>query len=163
KRRRARAGAEQKQVHRVTHAVPSARVRQQLAPRPPTAIIGTAPPTTPPEGASCLTPESVASPCMSSPASRSPACSASWPPPPAGPLSPREELATFRIAKGFRAELVASEPDVIDPVAMAFDEDGRLFVCEMRGYPNDGVATGTITSGRIKLLEDRDGDGAYET
>src|SRR5262245_60821715 len=71
--------------------------------------------------------------------------------PSAGPLSPREELATFKVAKGFRVELVASEPDVIDPVAMAFDEDGRLFVAEMRGYPNAGVATGTITSGRIKL------------
>src|SRR5204862_4529598 len=54
------------------------------------------------------------------------------------------------------------EPDVVDPVAMAFDEDGRLFVAEMRGYPNGGVGTGTITSGRIKLLEDRDGDGFYE-
>jgi putative membrane-bound dehydrogenase-like protein len=83
--------------------------------------------------------------------------------PPAGPLSPREELATFHVPKGFRVELVASEPDVVDPVAMAFDEDGRLFVAEMRGYPNGGVGTGTIASGRIKLLEDRDGDGVYET
>jgi putative membrane-bound dehydrogenase-like protein len=82
--------------------------------------------------------------------------------PPAGPLSPREELATFRVPKGFRVELVASEPDVVDPVAMAFDEDGRLYVAEMRGYPNGGVATGNISSGRIKLLEDRDGDGVYE-
>ncbi len=83
--------------------------------------------------------------------------------PPAGPLSPKEEWATFRIAKGFRVELVACEPEVVDPVALAFDEDGRLFVAEMRGYPNAGVGTGTITSGRIKRLEDRDGDGFYET
>jgi putative membrane-bound dehydrogenase-like protein len=82
--------------------------------------------------------------------------------PPAGPLSPKEELATFRVPKGFRVELVASEPDVIDPVAMAFDEDGRLFVAEMRGYPNGGLGTGTITSGRIKMLEDVDGDGTYK-
>jgi putative membrane-bound dehydrogenase-like protein len=82
---------------------------------------------------------------------------------PAGPLTPREELATFKAPKGFRVELVASEPDVIDPVAMAFDEDGRLYVAEMRGYPNGGVGTGTITSGRIKVLEDRDGDGVFET
>jgi putative membrane-bound dehydrogenase-like protein len=79
-----------------------------------------------------------------------------------GPLTPREELATFKVPKGFKVELVACEPDVVDPVAMAFDEDGRLFVAEMRGYPNAGVGTGTITSGRIKLLEDRDGDGFYE-
>jgi putative membrane-bound dehydrogenase-like protein len=82
---------------------------------------------------------------------------------PTGPLSPKEELATFRIIKGFRVELVACEPDVIDPVAMAFDEDGRLYVAEMRGYPNAGVATGEITSGKIRRLEDRDGDGFYET
>src|SRR5262249_62320957 len=82
---------------------------------------------------------------------------------PAGPLTPREELATFKVPKGFRVELVASEPDVIDPVAMAFDEDGRLYVAEMRGYPNAGVGTGVITSGRIRRLEDRDGDGFYET
>src|SRR5215472_16318966 len=82
---------------------------------------------------------------------------------PAGPLSPQDELATFHIPKGFRIELVACEPNIVDPVAIAFDEEGRLFVAEMRGYPNAGVGTGTITSGRIKLLEDKDGDGFYET
>jgi putative membrane-bound dehydrogenase-like protein len=79
-----------------------------------------------------------------------------------GPLSPREELATFHVPKGFRVELVACEPDIVDPVAMAFDEEGRLYVAEMRGYPNAGVATGSIHSGKIKRLEDRDGDGFYE-
>jgi putative membrane-bound dehydrogenase-like protein len=82
--------------------------------------------------------------------------------PPAGPLSPRDEQATFRTLKGFKVELVAHEPQVVDPVAMAFDENGRLFVAEMIGYPNEGVATGFIASGRIRLLEDRDGDGFYE-
>ena len=79
------------------------------------------------------------------------------------PLSPSAELKSFRVARGFRVELVAREPEVVDPVAMAFDEKGRIFVAEMRGYPNAGVGTGVITSGRIKLLEDRDGDGFYET
>ena len=64
---------------------------------------------------------------------------------------------------GLRLELVAAEPLVVSPVAMAFDERGRIFVAEMRGYPNDGVGTGKITSGRIKLLTDKDGDGFYET
>jgi putative membrane-bound dehydrogenase-like protein len=77
-------------------------------------------------------------------------------------LSPKEELATFRIARGFRVELVAAEPDVVDPVCLAFDEDGRLYVGEMHGYPNEGLGTGTITSGKIRLLEDRDGDGVCE-
>src|SRR5579864_4540249 len=81
---------------------------------------------------------------------------------PKGPLSPREEQATFRTLKGFKVELVACEPDIVDPVAMAFDGDGRLYVVEMRGYPNEGVGTGKITSGRIKLLEDKDGDGFFE-
>ncbi|MFO0931029.1 MAG: PVC-type heme-binding CxxCH protein, partial [Gemmataceae bacterium] len=79
------------------------------------------------------------------------------------PLTPNEERATFAVPKGFRVELVAAEPNVVDPVAMTFDERGRLFVCEMRGYPNGGRGTGTISSGVIKLLEDRDGDGVYET
>ncbi len=77
--------------------------------------------------------------------------------------SPQEEKATFQLHPGFRVELVASEPQVVDPVAIAFDQDGRLFVAEMSGYPNGGYGTGTITSGKIKLLEDRDGDGFYET
>jgi putative membrane-bound dehydrogenase-like protein len=80
-----------------------------------------------------------------------------------GPLSPREEQATFRVPAGFVVELVAAEPEVVDPVAIAFDEDGRMYVAEMRGYPNAGVATGSVHSGKIKMLEDKDGDGVYET
>lgn len=83
---------------------------------------------------------------------------------PIGPLSPREALATFSLVPGFRIELAAAEPDVIDPVAMTFDEDGRLFVVEMPGYPNGGVGIGKpVIAGRIRLLEDRDGDGYFET
>jgi putative membrane-bound dehydrogenase-like protein len=82
---------------------------------------------------------------------------------PVRPLTPAEEQRTFRFPKGFRVELVASEPNIVDPVAIAFDEDGRLFVAEMPGYPNEGVGTGRIESGKIKLLEDKDGDGFYET
>lgn len=82
---------------------------------------------------------------------------------PGGPLLPREEQATFRLPRGFHAELVACEPDVIDPVSMCFDAEGRMIVAEMQGYPNAGVGTGPVTSGRIKILEDRDGDGYYET
>jgi putative membrane-bound dehydrogenase-like protein len=80
-----------------------------------------------------------------------------------GPLLPREEQGTFRLAAGFRIDLVASEPDVVDPVSMCFDAKGRIFVCEMRGYPNAGVGTGEETRGRIRQLTDRDGDGVFET
>ncbi len=79
-----------------------------------------------------------------------------------GPLSPREEQATFRTLTGFKVELVAAEPDVIDPVSMGFDERGRLFVCEMIGYPNGGIAKGEEKRGRIRMLTDEDGDGVYE-
>src|SRR5437667_11474743 len=72
-------------------------------------------------------------------------------------LSPEQELATFQFAdENLTAELVAAEPDIVAPVAMAFDADGRLFVAEMTDYPSGPV------SGRIRLLEDRDGDGRYE-
>jgi putative membrane-bound dehydrogenase-like protein len=84
-------------------------------------------------------------------------------PPKSEPLSPKDELATIHALPGFKVELVACEPDVVDPVAMAFDEKGRIFVAEMIGYPHGGVATGQETRGRIKLLEDKDGDGYYET
>jgi putative membrane-bound dehydrogenase-like protein len=80
------------------------------------------------------------------------------------PLSPTEERATFRLPSGIRIDLVASEPEVVDPVAMAFDASGRLYVAEMPGYPNGGLGTGEPTrKGRIKRLEDRDGDGVFET
>jgi putative membrane-bound dehydrogenase-like protein len=76
---------------------------------------------------------------------------------PGPPYSPDEALKKFQLPKGFRIELVASEPQIVDPVAMAFDEDGRLYVVEMRDYP---VSDQPLS--RIKLLEDRDGDGRYE-
>src|SRR2546425_6970826 len=72
------------------------------------------------------------------------------------PYSPKDALQTFRLPPGFRIELVAAEPEVMDPVAMAFDERGRLFVVEMPDYPM-GKQTG-----RVKLLEDKDGDGRFE-
>jgi putative membrane-bound dehydrogenase-like protein len=72
---------------------------------------------------------------------------------PAEPLSPAQALKTFRLAAGFRIELFAAEPDVRDPVAMAFDEDGRAWVVEMADYPLGPP------SGRLRVLEDTDGDG----
>ena len=77
---------------------------------------------------------------------------------PAGPpYSPADSMRTMELEQGFRLELVVSEPDVQSPVAMEIDEDGRLFVVEMPGYPLD-----VSPSGKVKLLEDRDGDGRFE-
>src|SRR5437867_1891062 len=76
---------------------------------------------------------------------------------PPNPLTPQKELTTFRFAdKQLTIELVAAEPDITSPVAIAWDGDGRMFVAEMSDYPK-GPGTG-----RIKLLEHRDGDGRYE-
>ena len=50
------------------------------------------------------------------------------------PKEPGEALATFHVAPGFKLEQVAAEPLVTDPVAICFDENLRMFVCEMRGY-----------------------------
>ena len=79
------------------------------------------------------------------------------------PLSPAEALQAFHVAPGLRVEIVAAEPEVVDPVAIAFDEHRRLYVVENRGYPDplDGKSAPAI--GRVALLEDRDGDGRYET
>ena len=50
------------------------------------------------------------------------------------PTSPKNVINTFSIRDGFEIQLVAAEPLVVDPVAMAFDEHGRLYVVEMIGY-----------------------------
>ena len=74
------------------------------------------------------------------------------------PFPPEQALQTFQLPEGFRIELVASEPQVVDPVAIAFDEQARIYVVEMRDYPLD-----MRPLGQIKLLDDSDGDGYYET
>ncbi len=82
-------------------------------------------------------------------------------PVPKSPLTPDAEKATFHLAPGLRIDLVVAEPEVESPVACEFDEAGRLWVVEMLDYPN-GPAKGQPGQGRIKVLEDRDGDGRYE-
>src|SRR5262245_7081349 len=72
-----------------------------------------------------------------------------------------DAIKTFRLPKGFRIELVASEPQLSSPVDLAFDEDGRLWVVEMIDYPYD-EREGVPPRGRVKLLEDDDGDGRFE-
>ncbi|WP_197442852.1 PVC-type heme-binding CxxCH protein [Lignipirellula cremea] len=77
------------------------------------------------------------------------------------PLEPQDALKSFRIERGFRMELVAAEPDVVDPIALAFDEHRRMYVCEDRDYPFP-AEEGQPPLGRVRLLEDEDRDGHYE-
>lgn len=79
----------------------------------------------------------------------------------AEPMSPSAALADFVLPLGYRVELVAAEPQVVDPVAIAFDHQGRLWVIEMRDYPT--LAKGAKPSSRIRILRDNDGDGVFET
>ena len=83
---------------------------------------------------------------------------------PAPVLSPQESLSAFSIAPGFEVELVAAEPLVEEPVAMAWDEYGRLYVVEMRSYMLDAYgAGGDLPVGRVVRLEDTNGDGRMDT
>ena len=76
-------------------------------------------------------------------------------------VAPKDALKTWRVKAGFRLELAASEPQVRDPIAVCFDERGRMFVCEMIDYSEMRDASPHL--GRVSVLEDKDGDGYYET
>lgn len=83
------------------------------------------------------------------------------------PLEPEAALASMQVPKGYRVELVAAEPLVMDPVAFDWGPDGRLWVAEMRDYPNGLTWNGAgdplnEPGGRIKVLSDTDGDGRYD-
>jgi len=71
------------------------------------------------------------------------------------PYSPSESLKRTKIASGYKIEPFLSEPDIVSPVAMEFDENGDLYVVEDRGYPLN--VSGRV--GRVKLVRDTNGDG----
>ena len=86
-----------------------------------------------------------------------------WEIPEAPVLSPEEALEAFEVKPGFRVELVASEPLIHDPVAMDFDEDGRIWVVEMRSYmPNIDGEGEIVPVSRVVTLEDTSGDGVMD-
>ena len=83
--------------------------------------------------------------------------------PPAPVLTPAEALGSFQLAPGFVIESVATEPLVEMPVALKFDPDGRMWVCELKGYMPNVDGTGEdIPQGRIVVLEDTDDDGSAD-
>ncbi len=78
-------------------------------------------------------------------------------------LTAQEEMKTFKVAPGFKVELVASEPMIESPVAISWDDQGRMYVCEMRSYMHDVDATDEdLPTGRISRLEDTNGDGVMD-
>ena len=83
--------------------------------------------------------------------------------PPAPVLSVAESLDSFAIAPGFEIEAVASEPLVEDPVAVTWDEKGRLYVVEMRGFMPDAWGKGEREPvGAVVRLTDVDDDGIFD-
>ena len=73
-------------------------------------------------------------------------------------MEPAQAMAAIQIKDGYRLELAAAEPLVRDPVAMSFDENGRMFVVEMCDYSEQDKEF----LGNVRLLEDTDNDGRYE-
>ena len=77
------------------------------------------------------------------------------------PVEVKDVQKTFQLKSGFELQVAAAEPNVYDPIEVCFDENGRMFVIEMRDYSEMRDVTPHL--GRIRMLEDKDGDGVYET
>ncbi len=83
-------------------------------------------------------------------------------PMPAAPQTPAEKtIAQIHLPEGFRTEVIASEPDLHQPIAFAFDDRGRIWVVEANSYPTKRADGKGLD--RILIFEDRDGDGTFET
>ena len=78
------------------------------------------------------------------------------------PASPEESLKQIEVDPGLKVELIAHEPDIMSPIAVRFDEEGRLWVVQMCDYPT-GATKDAPQRSRISVLRDKDGDGFYET
>ncbi|NQV75853.1 MAG: hypothetical protein HQ491_07360, partial [Bacteroidetes bacterium] len=74
----------------------------------------------------------------------------------------KKALDSFQIEPGMRIDLMVAEPLVIDPVAIAFDENRQMYVVEDRGYPDPAEGGSPTRLGRIALLKDTNGDGKYD-
>ncbi|HXE53675.1 MAG TPA: hypothetical protein VN541_11695, partial [Tepidisphaeraceae bacterium] len=86
-----------------------------------------------------------------------------FPLPPPEPLSAAQEMTTFKIQPGFQIDLAAAEPLVEDPIQITFDEKGRMWVVEFRGYMHTMEGGGEKEpTGRIKILESTRHDGVFD-
>ncbi len=74
------------------------------------------------------------------------------------PLEPAESLKLAQVPPGFELSLFAHEPDIVNPIHIAWDDRGRAFVIETIDYPNN-LQAGNLGHDRITICEDTDGDG----
>src|SRR5690348_14995890 len=85
------------------------------------------------------------------------------PPPLIKALSPAASIETMQMPGGYQLEPVLTEPDIAEPVMVAFDGNGRMYVAEMRTYMQDADAKGEQEPvSRVSRHEDTDGDGVYD-
>ena len=99
----------------------------------------------------------------SNPKAREPAKAATTPPPLITALSPADSVATMQLPGGYRLEPVLTEPDIAEPVMVAFDGNGRMYVAEMRTFMQDADASGEQEPfSRVSRHVDTDGDGVYD-
>lgn len=75
------------------------------------------------------------------------------------PLSPADSIRYTQVPADFEMQLFVAEPDVVKPIAMAWDERGRAWVIEARDYPHHVAPEGEPGNDNIKICEDTDGDG----
>src|SRR2546425_4395797 len=80
-----------------------------------------------------------------------------------GPMPAAEAAAKMRLPPGFKATVFAAEPDVQNPIAMAWDARGRLWVAETYTYAESGKKFDLNLRDRILIFEDKDGDGHFDT
>ncbi len=78
------------------------------------------------------------------------------------PKSPAESLKCLHVEPGLKVELVAAEPLVFDPVAIVFDERGKMFVSEYGDYPIGPPSPNAPSLTRIVMLDDTDGNGRMD-
>ncbi|MES2736485.1 MAG: discoidin domain-containing protein [Verrucomicrobiota bacterium] len=85
------------------------------------------------------------------------------PQPPVQPLSAEAAAKTFQLPPGYKLELVLSEPDVMEPVCMAFDGNGRLYVAEMLTYMRDIEGTDELVpKSRVSVHWSSKNDGVFD-
>jgi len=79
------------------------------------------------------------------------------------PLNPSDSMKLINLPEGFSLELVASEPQISEPVALTWDGNGKMYVVEMRGYMQSIDGAGAKDPvGRVSLFEDTNGDGHFD-